>query len=310
MSKEFNYSFIIPHKNCPDLLQRCVDSIPDREDIQIIVVDDNSDVDKKPSLKERKNLQVILLDAMQSKGAGRARNVGLDYAIGKWLVFADADDFFSENINSILNEYCDAQEDVLFFNTCSCLSDDIGQIINRSYDVLFQNYKRTGDRRWFSICYPQPWGKIIRHQLVIDNGITFQETIANNDLLFAVKTGTLAKTIKVVDCLMYWYTFRVGSLSVSKHIEPISKHFDRIKAYYTCQQFLDSKNIKVRFPMYWIPIQSCIPFHWLRYWKCMGYLKSNNISTKGFYLKTLVYCLKYPLFKYHLMKKKGLYDLI
>ena len=37
-----NYSIIIPHKNIPNLLQRCLDSIPNREDVQIIVVDDNS----------------------------------------------------------------------------------------------------------------------------------------------------------------------------------------------------------------------------------------------------------------------------
>ena len=37
-----HYSIIIPHKNIPALLQRCLDSIPSREDIQIIVVDDNS----------------------------------------------------------------------------------------------------------------------------------------------------------------------------------------------------------------------------------------------------------------------------
>ena len=36
------YSIIIFHKNCPDLLQRCLDFIPCREDLQIIVVDDNS----------------------------------------------------------------------------------------------------------------------------------------------------------------------------------------------------------------------------------------------------------------------------
>ena len=49
MTKEYTYSFIIPHKNCPNLLQRCVDSIPERDDVQVIVVDDNSDADKKPS---------------------------------------------------------------------------------------------------------------------------------------------------------------------------------------------------------------------------------------------------------------------
>lgn len=41
-----NYSIIIPHKNIPQLLQRCLDSIPIRDDVQVIVVDDNSDTDK------------------------------------------------------------------------------------------------------------------------------------------------------------------------------------------------------------------------------------------------------------------------
>ena len=35
-----NYSFIIPHHNCPKQLNRLLDSIPQREDIEIIVVDD------------------------------------------------------------------------------------------------------------------------------------------------------------------------------------------------------------------------------------------------------------------------------
>ena len=40
-----NYTFIIPHKNIPNLLRRCLNSIPRRDDIQIIVVDDNSNSD-------------------------------------------------------------------------------------------------------------------------------------------------------------------------------------------------------------------------------------------------------------------------
>ena len=42
MEIEINYSFIIPHRNVPHLLQRCIDSIPKRDDIQIIIVDDCS----------------------------------------------------------------------------------------------------------------------------------------------------------------------------------------------------------------------------------------------------------------------------
>lgn len=43
----YKYSIIIPHKNTIHLLERCVDSIPRRKDIQIIVVDDDSCVSKE-----------------------------------------------------------------------------------------------------------------------------------------------------------------------------------------------------------------------------------------------------------------------
>ena len=121
----FSYTIIIPHKNCPDLLKRCVDSIPVRDDVQIIVVDDNSDEDKKPSL-ERKGLEVVLLDAASSKGAGRARNVGLKHAKGKWLLFADADDYYTDNLSKFLDKYADDDTtDIVYLN--ASVFNEIGE---------------------------------------------------------------------------------------------------------------------------------------------------------------------------------------
>ena len=37
------YSIIIPHYNIPELLQRCLNSIPDLPSFQVIIVDDCSD---------------------------------------------------------------------------------------------------------------------------------------------------------------------------------------------------------------------------------------------------------------------------
>ena len=72
-----NYSIIIPHKNTPDLLYRCINSIPQRKDLEIIIVDDNSsenivDFDNFPGLN-RENTTVIFNKA--GKGAGNARNI-------------------------------------------------------------------------------------------------------------------------------------------------------------------------------------------------------------------------------------------
>lgn len=39
----YHFTLIIPHKNVPDLLQRCIKSLPERNDMQVVIVDDNSD---------------------------------------------------------------------------------------------------------------------------------------------------------------------------------------------------------------------------------------------------------------------------
>lgn len=50
------YSVIIPHKDIPDLLDRLLRSIPKREDIEVFVVDDNSDPKIMAGYKEMENV--------------------------------------------------------------------------------------------------------------------------------------------------------------------------------------------------------------------------------------------------------------
>ena len=115
------FSIIIPHKEIPDLLMRCLRSIPVSEDIQVIVVDDNSAdadtyLDKYPELS-RPYLEFIR--TTKGGGAGYARNVGLDRAKGKWLLFADADDFFTDNLYDIITKYQNHQVDMILFKADS-----------------------------------------------------------------------------------------------------------------------------------------------------------------------------------------------
>ena len=75
-----DYTIIIPHKSIPNLLQRCLDSIPYRDDIQIIIVDDNSDpavVDfaQFPG-HDRPNTEIYF--TKEGKGTSYARNFRLD----------------------------------------------------------------------------------------------------------------------------------------------------------------------------------------------------------------------------------------
>ena len=112
------YSIIIPHYNIPELLVRCLKSIPVREDIQVIVVDDcspNADTYKERFLEifSRPNLEWYSTPIGGS--AGRARNIGLEHANGKWLIFLDSDDMLVDGVETILRNVQSRTEDIIYY---------------------------------------------------------------------------------------------------------------------------------------------------------------------------------------------------
>ena len=115
MQTVVNYSIIIPHYDIPNLLVRCLKSIPVREDVQVIVVDDCSP-DSEEYVARYPELTrpfVEFYTTASHGGAGCARNVGLRHAKGRWLAFADADDFFVEDMYDIICSYADSEADVI-----------------------------------------------------------------------------------------------------------------------------------------------------------------------------------------------------
>ena len=197
-----NYSIIVPHKNAPELLQRCIASIPQRDDVQIIVVDDNSDERKKPDVK-RKGVEVILLDSVNSNGAGHARNVGLSHAKGKWILFADCDDYYHNGFMDILEEHVGCPVDVVFY---SCTrTDDKGNVVS---------VEKLDDSQIDMIKYKrhEPWGKMIRKSFIDDYNIHFEECINGNDIFFSQQVGYFCKQYLLENRPVYNYVLNPSSL--------------------------------------------------------------------------------------------------
>lgn len=211
------FSIIIPHKDIPDLLMRCLRSIPISEDIQVIVVDDNSP-DADTYLERYPELSRPYLEFIRTTkggGAGYARNVGMDHAKGKWLLFADADDLYVENMYEIILPYVESNADVIYFKEKSVLTTDIHQIIkrvefiNKSIDEYFE----TGCDKFVRFRYPAPWGKMIKREFVEKYRFRFDEVEYSNDYYFSVCIGSYAKEINVSNQILYLYTYRRDSLS-------------------------------------------------------------------------------------------------
>ena len=165
--ENINYTFIIPHKNIPDLLQRCLNSIPRREDIQIIVVDDNSDPEKVdfehfPGVGEP---CVEVYFTKEGKGAGYARNVGLKHIKGRWLLFADADDYFLPNLLLVLDKHLLDVVDIIYFEVESRFSNT-NERANRNefFNSLLSNIDINNKYSIGQLKYKHvvPWGKLFQ----------------------------------------------------------------------------------------------------------------------------------------------------
>ena len=233
--KTYNYSVIIPHKNIPELLERCLASIPQRDDVQVIVVDDASDpkiVDfaRFPGMN-RPNTEVIFQKNPIGGpgGAGMTRNVGLEVAAGRWLVFADADDFFHPAVNEMFDRYAEAETDIIFFRHDSVDSNTGEAVgINTSRNRYLDEYDYTKDETRIRYMIWVPWAKFIRRSLVTGNNIRFDEVRFSNNLMFSVQTGHHAAGIVSDPAVIYCNTRREGSLihEGRSDWEAMSQRFD------------------------------------------------------------------------------------
>ena len=113
------YSVIIPCWNQERLVTSCLDSIPKREDTEIIVVNDGSTDRTLWTLEEyKKNVypELIIITYEENKGVSYARNKGLEASKGKYVVFIDSDDYVYANTFNKICDYYYNQADMIFYD--------------------------------------------------------------------------------------------------------------------------------------------------------------------------------------------------
>lgn len=242
MINQVKFSIIIPHYNLVNLLVRCLASIPEREDLEVIVVDDLSNVDNLKLLgriKLKSNVKVIETD--RKGGAGHARNIGLANSHGKWLLFADADDYFARGFDKIIDYYYSSNYDVVFFDFETRVSET--NQLKSSRVIGSDRAVKRKDVDFFRFRFHGPWAKLIRRSLVVNNNITFDEVICSNDTFFSGKIGKYAKNCIIDDHKIYVTTIRQGSLVHNMSEESLLTRLEVSKRY---NQFL-KKNGKNKY---------------------------------------------------------------
>ena len=189
-------SIIIPAYNAESYLRRCIDSIFKQEinknEFEVIIIDDGSQ-DKSYDIalaiaSEHKNIFVY---NQRNSGQAVARNIGLEKAKGKYVMFVDSDDYLIEN--TILKVLDIAEENQL----------EICETRLIEYD-RYRNYK-------IGLIQPFPVDQIFTGEEALLNGIIVASVCTNIYLLDFIKKYSLNFVIGIshedVDFNMHAYAF-------------------------------------------------------------------------------------------------------
>lgn len=232
------------------MLQRCLDSIPQRDDTEIVIVDDNSDpakVDFKafPGM-DRAGVKVIF--DKTGRCAGHARNVAIENATGEWILCADCDDFFTQCFDDELDKCYSISDDVdiRFFNACSldCINYTNSNRANH-LSKLIRAYRAGEPIAELKLRYifGEPWCKLVRKRLIDEHSIRFEERSIHNDAFYSYLVGLYARKIDVSEKAIYCVTDREDSLS---KVLDKSKQLERIDIFATKEMSHRKHNIPLK----------------------------------------------------------------
>ncbi|MFR9542837.1 MAG: glycosyltransferase family A protein [Rikenellaceae bacterium] len=218
-------SIIIPHKDSSKLLERLLRSIPLSIGAQVMVIDDHSTPEEYQALEALSKAYPFELYRNSSNrfGAGVARNIGLEYSKGEWIIFADVGDLFLDTLAAKFKKYKDSACDIVFFDVSSSCSDTSKPIYKyKNTKSAIKKYLRTKNEGHLRYNYLAPCGKFIKQSLLAENYIDFEKIILGSEVVFSIKSGLAAKSICYDPKPIYQLT-----ASVKNTISPLTKeNFD------------------------------------------------------------------------------------
>lgn len=227
-------SIIVPCWGVEKYLDRCVESLVNQtlKDIEIILVDDLSP-DRVPEMCDewaKKDDRIIVVHKTTNEGLGMARNTGLEYARGEYVMFVDSDD-------SIKLDSCER-----FYNSAKKYNSDIvtGNFITEYLPGKWHEEEQTEGRvaltdseeirtYMLDVISGAPFSKkerlypvsvcllFVKRIIIKNNNLVFnsERIVASEDTLFKVSLLKSAKSLVREPYNFYYYHLNNCSLTHS-----------------------------------------------------------------------------------------------
>lgn len=202
-------------------MNELLETIPDRTDVEIILVDDRSTVPYTPTITFHKATVTTITNGPGQKYAGTARNEGIRHAQGEWIIFADSDDKFTDVLETMMVHVSKMTktDQVLFYLTSFTTDGEEGTRHNYVNGVI-KKFAKTGKAETLLHHYCSP-GRFLRKEFIVTNSIAFEKRRHCEDNVFTTKIATLAPRTTVLDQTGYQIREDDTSLSTQRTEEAI-----------------------------------------------------------------------------------------
>lgn len=199
-------SIIAPVYNVARYLPRCLDSIllQTYKKWELLLIDDGS-TDESGTICDdyaKKDARIRVIHTVNG-GVSRARNRGLDEAIGEWIAFIDSDDWWSARCLEICHRVAIAENlEVVQHGRFSVYAD--GKLVKeRSYELPVMNGDDFVATRLQNVTV---WSALIRRSVIEAIPLRFQPGLRNGeDSLFMLTLLKHCKRIKHIPDTCYYY---------------------------------------------------------------------------------------------------------
>lgn len=222
-------SYIIPVYNVEQYLRQCIDSIlaQTMDDYEIILIDDGSP-DSCPAICDEykeKYPDIVKVIHKKNEGCVIARNVGMEYASGEYIFFADSDDYLVADKTAEL--YKIAKDNQLDILQTSYFSGESFATAKKRIPKIEMNSILSHYDMEEKLCYSFKnellvflWKNLYRREFLKSNGISFDSNLRMaGDPPYNMWAYAKSEKFMAVDVPVYFYRIRENSLQRQKYIK-------------------------------------------------------------------------------------------
>ena len=230
------FSIIIPVYNVEKYIKKCLDSIFNQteKDYEVIVVNDGT---KDNSMDIVKNYDVKIVN-QKNQGLSAARNKGLEYAKGEYILFIDSDDYIEKDLLKELKKSIKNNPDIVRFQI-----QEVYENNDKIIKYEEESFSGLNGVEAFNIIskyhfVENAWSYIFKSSFYKENNFSFKKGTIHEDFGLIPLVIMKANVVNSISYVGYNYLQRENSIMSNKNYE---KTLKKVSDFYNHYLYLISE---------------------------------------------------------------------